>query len=54
MTPATHGLFDAIVLGGAYSPKGMAKFDDVLSPADVAALHAYIIDRAWQLKAEAH
>ncbi len=53
LSPATHGLFDAIVLGGAYAPKGMAKFDDVLSPADVAALHAYVIDRAWQLKAEA-
>jgi quinohemoprotein ethanol dehydrogenase len=55
---ATHGLFNAIVLGGAYGVKGMGRFDDVLSPADAAAIHAYLIDQQWQLKqaqpAEAH
>jgi hypothetical protein len=28
----------------------MARFDDVLSPADAEAIHEYLIDRAWQLK----
>ena len=50
MTPATQGIFDAIVLGGAYAQKGMGRFDDVLSPGDAEALHAYIIEQAWQLK----
>jgi len=50
MQPGTHAIFNSIVLGGAYSPKGMARFDDVLSPADAEAIHAYLIDLAWQLK----
>jgi quinohemoprotein ethanol dehydrogenase len=47
---AAHGLFDSIVLRGAYTAKGMARFDDVLSPADADAIHAYLIDQAWLLK----
>jgi quinohemoprotein ethanol dehydrogenase len=50
MSPATHGIFNSIVLQGAYAPKGMGRFDDVLSPADAEAVHAYLIDQAWQLK----
>jgi quinohemoprotein ethanol dehydrogenase len=50
MQPGTHALFSSIVLGGAYVPKGMARFDDVLSPVDADAIHAYVIDQAWQLK----
>ncbi len=50
LTTATHALFDSIVLGGAYTIKGMARFDDVLSPADAHAVHAYLIDQAWRLK----
>ena len=50
--PGTHALFDGIVLGGAYAAKGMGRFDDVLSPADAAAIHAYLIDGGWRLKAE--
>ncbi|MFI4890538.1 MAG: PQQ-dependent dehydrogenase, methanol/ethanol family [Steroidobacterales bacterium] len=50
MAPATHALFDSIVLGGAYSVKGMARFDDVLSASDAQAVHAYLIDQAWQMK----
>ena len=53
LDPATHGVFDAIVLGGAYVGKGMGNFSDVLSPADACAVHAYLIDAAWQLKAAA-
>jgi quinohemoprotein ethanol dehydrogenase len=50
LDPATHALFGAIVLGGAYAPKGMGRFDDVLSPSDAEGLHAYLIDQAWQMK----
>ena len=50
LAPATHGMFSAIVLGGAYAPKGMGRFDDVLSTADAEAVHAYLIDQAWQLE----
>jgi quinohemoprotein ethanol dehydrogenase len=52
ITPVTHTLFDSIVLGGAYSVKGMGRFDDVLSPDDAHAIHAWLIDQAWRLKAE--
>jgi len=51
MTPATHARFNDIVLGGALSANGMDSFADVLSKADVKAIHAYIISRAnhdWQ------
>jgi len=50
LEPATHAIFNSIVLGGAYTVKGMARFDDVLSPADAEAVHAYLIDQAWAEK----
>jgi quinohemoprotein ethanol dehydrogenase len=50
--PGTHALFNTIVLGGAFAAKGMGRFDDVLSPADVEAIHAYVIDGGWKLKQE--
>ena len=50
LDPKTHAMFDSIVLGGAYRAKGMGSFDDVLSPSDANAVHAYVIDKAWQLK----
>lgn len=40
--------FDAIVLEGALESKGMARWNDVLSPADATAIHDYLIDQAWQ------
>jgi quinohemoprotein ethanol dehydrogenase len=49
MDPPTHEIFSAIVLGGAYAPKGMGRFDDVLSAADAEAVHAYLIDQTWQM-----
>jgi quinohemoprotein ethanol dehydrogenase len=52
ISPMTHTLFDSIVLGGAYSVKGMGRFDDVLSPDDAHAIHAWLIDQGWALKAE--
>ncbi len=50
MSAATHTVFNSIVLQGVYQVRGMGRFDDVLSPADVQALHDYLIDQAWQLK----
>jgi quinohemoprotein ethanol dehydrogenase len=47
--PAIHKIFELIVRGGAFVPKGMGHFDDVLSPEDVAAIHAYLIDQSWKL-----
>jgi quinohemoprotein ethanol dehydrogenase len=50
LDPTTHGLFNSIVLGGAYTVKGMGRFDDVLKPADAEAIHAWLIHQAWQLR----
>jgi quinohemoprotein ethanol dehydrogenase len=44
MQPGTHELFREIVLGGALVPGGMPRWDDILSPADADAIHAYLID----------
>ncbi len=49
LDPATHTIFNSVVLGGAYVPKGMGRFDDVLSAGDADAIHAYLIEQAWQL-----
>jgi quinohemoprotein ethanol dehydrogenase len=48
LTPQTNQLFYDIVLNGLYQPKGMARWDDVLSRADAGAIHAYVLDQAWQ------
>lgn len=46
MSSAIHQIFDEIVLRGAYQPKGMARWDVVLSQADASAIHTFIIDQA--------
>ena len=51
MPAGTHAAFDSIVLGGTLAPAGMASFADVLQPADVQAIHGYLIReqrRLWQ------
>lgn len=48
LAPATHQAFNDIVLKGAYVSKGMARWDDVLSPAQAESLHGYLIEQAWQ------
>jgi quinohemoprotein ethanol dehydrogenase len=40
-------VFQAIVLKGAFLSRGMARFDDVLAPADTDAIYAYLLDQAW-------
>ncbi len=47
MTSQDHQAFADIVLRGQRSYAGMGRFDDVLSAADVRALHAYLVDQAW-------
>ena len=46
MSPATHGEFLAIVLGGSRAERGMAGFADLLSEDEARAIHAYLIARA--------
>jgi quinohemoprotein ethanol dehydrogenase len=43
---ATHTAFNDIVLRGALQVRGMPRWDDVLSQADVDAIHAYVISIA--------
>ncbi|MBS0580825.1 MAG: PQQ-dependent dehydrogenase, methanol/ethanol family [Proteobacteria bacterium] len=47
MAAPTHAIFDAIVLQGAYAPRGMGRFDDVLSAQDAHDIHAFLVDQAW-------
>ena len=44
MQPRTHAAFRTIVLEGALVPNGMPRWDDLLPPSDVEAIHAYLID----------
>ena len=46
MSPATHGEFLAIVLGGKRAANGMASFADVLTEDQTEAIHQYLIARA--------
>jgi quinohemoprotein ethanol dehydrogenase len=48
LPPGIQNFFKNIVLGGAFAPAGMESFSDILSEADVDAIHAYLIDQAWQ------
>lgn len=48
MTATTDSLFYEIVLNGAYAAKGMGRWDDVLTRADAGAVHAYVVEQAWQ------
>lgn len=47
--PETLAVLDSIVLGGLLSARGMPSFARVLSRADVAALQAYLSERAHRL-----
>jgi quinohemoprotein ethanol dehydrogenase len=41
-----HAIWDAVVLEGAYTGRGMVAFDHVLSASDSRAVQAYVIDQA--------
>jgi quinohemoprotein ethanol dehydrogenase len=45
-TRETHAQFDAIVLGGIRSDRGMPPFGDQLAPGDSRALQAYVLELA--------
>lgn len=49
--PGTHDVFDQIVLEGLLLPNGMPRFDDLLKPDQVKAIHAYLIDEQGKLRA---
>jgi quinohemoprotein ethanol dehydrogenase len=48
MDAKTHAAFNDIVLQGARADRGMASFASLLQPADVDAIHAYLISRAQE------
>jgi len=50
MSAATHAEFADILLKGTRAAKGMPNFGNALSQADVAALHAFVIDVAGGAK----
>ncbi|MDE2597375.1 MAG: PQQ-dependent dehydrogenase, methanol/ethanol family [Sphingomonadales bacterium] len=52
MSKETHAAFDDIVLKGLYLPAGMPRWDDVLKPADAAAIHAFLIDEQRRTRAD--
>jgi quinohemoprotein ethanol dehydrogenase len=47
-----HGLFEKIVLGGLLAHNGMAGFSNALDSKDVAAIHAYLIEDAREMRDE--
>ena len=51
LSAAKHAEFGEVVVGGTLKKKGMASFRDLLTDAQVEAIHAYLITRAqedWQ------
>ncbi len=52
MQPGTHDAFRRVVLDGALVPNGMPRWDDALKPAEVDAIHAYLIDLQGKTRAE--
>jgi quinohemoprotein ethanol dehydrogenase len=48
MPPEVHDRFKDILLGGAFAPRGMESFDDILSEKDIENIHAYLINQSWQ------
>jgi PQQ-dependent dehydrogenase (methanol/ethanol family) len=47
--PEIWSQYEAIVLGGALADGGMASFKDILTPADVADIQAYVLSQAHAL-----
>ena len=52
MQPGTHEVFRQILLEGLLTPNGMPRWDDVLSPGDADAIHAYLIDLQGKTRTE--
>ena len=45
---ATHDMLPAIVLGGLYTDMGMPVFRDAITPEELVALQAYLLQEAWR------
>lgn len=52
MQPGTHQAFNKIVLDGMLLQNGMPRWDDVLKPDEVAAIHAWLIEEQKKTRAE--
>jgi quinohemoprotein ethanol dehydrogenase len=52
MQPETHKVFSKIVLEGLLLQNGMPRWDDVLKPDEVAAIHAWLIAEQTKTRAE--
>jgi len=52
MSDATHEAFNDILLKGLLQQNGMPRWDDALKPADVAAIHAWLIDEQARTRAD--
>ena len=52
MQPGTHEAFRQIVLEGLLTHNGMPRWDDILSPGDADAIHAYLIDLQGKTRAD--
>jgi quinohemoprotein ethanol dehydrogenase len=50
MSEGVHGGFEQIVLGGLLVPRGMPRWDDRLTPEQVKAIHAFLIDTQGALR----
>lgn len=50
MSAGVHAGFEQIVLGGLLVPRGMPRWDDRLTPAQVKAIHAWLIDTQGKLR----
>ena len=52
MQPGTHEAFNQIVMDGLLVPNGMPRWNDLLKPDDVKAIHAWLIDQQGRTRAE--
>jgi len=52
MNDATHKAFNDILLKGLLQQNGMPRWDDALKPAEVAAIHAWLIDEQARTRAD--
>ncbi|WCT77929.1 PQQ-binding-like beta-propeller repeat protein [Novosphingobium humi] len=52
MQPGTHEMFRQILLDGLLVPGGMPRWNDILTPADADAIHAYLIDQQTKTRVE--
>ncbi len=51
MQPGTHQAFNQVVLDGLLVPNGMPRWNDLLKPEQVTAIHAFLIDEQTKLRA---